>query len=216
LSSGLIGGPFSCFVYSAAEIEGGNDPDVQARGGLAASRRRRQAFSVCLVFCESETGRPPRTLTDAVSAVGGHVVKDLGDGRTREPAALRRCKIIAEPLLDFRDRLAEPKDVAFRDSGKRLHQHKATNLSRASGRHRLKRSESSALGLAMRAVSLRIENQDNSPGLWKIHSDENWRRRALRRSPAVDDEAAMLEQADSDARTGAAIKEPRVACRVER
>src|SRR5262245_51136012 len=78
-----------------------------------------------------------------------------------------------------------------------------------------KLAEQFALVRPVHALSVRVEHNEDAPLLGKRQAADDRGRRLRRSAPAVDDETALLEQADADTRARTASEPDGVVADVE-
>ena len=137
--------------------------------------------------------------------------------RTIETAsALNRGVMIPEMCLELFDCRTETRKIALSHRGQDLHEHEPAEVSGSRFAKRRKFGERSALVRAMHSLPARIKNNQHTPAIRKRHVADN-RRGGGRRSPSpIDNKAAPIEQANTDAGTGTATESKRIASNVER
>src|SRR5262245_55267143 len=197
-------------------VEPGAGADVQVSETGVAARACQQPVRLLRRRHEGEAGRAPGALADAERALALEQIEGGCHVGTGEPAsALYGRKIVSEPRLQLLDCGAESGDVAVRQCGQRLHQHEPAQMRGLGVRARRKLAEEFALVRPVYALPVRVEYNEDAPLFGERDAADDRRRRLPRSAPAIDDEAALLEQADADARARAASKPDGVVAHVE-
>ncbi len=101
-------------------------------------------------------------------------------------------------------------------AGSALHQREPAELRRRELGHRRQRRECLALARSMQAFPRGIEHDQHAPRIGKRNAADDGRGPRHGTMPTIDDEPAVLEQADAHARAGATVEAHRIARRVER
>src|SRR5262245_13531990 len=197
-------------------VEPGASADVQVSETGVAARACQQPVRRPRRRHEGDAGRTPGALADAERALAFEEIEGGCHVRAGEPAAaLYRREIVTEPRLQLLDRRTESGDVAVRKRRQRLDQHEPAQMRGLRVRARRKLAEQFALLRPVHALPLRVEHNEDAPLLGERQAADDRGRRPRRSAPAVDDEAALLEQADADARTRAASEPDGVVADVE-
>ena len=176
-------------------------------GEPSARPRPAAPWPCALVRQDGEAGRPPRALAQARDALRLQPGQDLAHGRAREAAVLGRREIVADPSLDLADRRTDGAEIRCGDARQQLHQHQTAQPAREFLRVGRQATESMVLAGAVQSLVRRVEDQEEAPVFGKVEPRDQRRRQAVLASAAVEDEAALLEGADSDTRAAATLQE---------
>jgi hypothetical protein len=165
---------------------------------------------------KGEAGRAPRALADSNRPFTlEQAERGRNIGAIEATSALNRGVMIAEMRLELLDRRTEARKIALTHGRQHLHKHEPTEVGGSRLLKGRKLGERSALVRSMHSLSAWIKNNQHAPALRKRHVADN-RRSGGRRSPSsIDNKAAPVEQADTDAGTCTAAESNRVASNVK-
>src|ERR1700742_3502730 len=122
----------------------------------------------------------------------------------------------AEQLLHLFDRAAESGDIRFDERRQCLHQHEAADVRRVRAAKGRQAREGCGFVVAMHAGAPGIEHEHDPPRIGKRYAADERRRRFCPPAPAVNDDAAGIEQAYAHAGPAAAPQAKRIAADIER
>ena len=160
---------------------------------------QRKAIGLIRAGCKSETGRPPRALTDTECTGPIESIQHCGNVAAHETRpALDRGKIVAKTKLQFLDGTAKVNQVLFRQRREGFHQDQTTKVRSIGLGHARQSCHRRSFFGPMHALTLRVKNHQHTPMTGQRQMADDRSGFQLIATAAINDQTAAGEKTDAD------------------